>query len=76
MVQRVLHGEQAAPRLSQQHEVGAVEAEGDSNLLDFVDEPVEVPQRRVVGLVAPERAELVVVVVLDALAGNQVSKHS
>ena len=35
------------------------------NLLDFVDEPGEVPQRRVGGVVAAERTELVVVVVLD-----------
>ena len=66
----VLHRQDPAPRLPEQHEVAAVEVERLADLLDLVDEPGEVPQRRVVGLVAAERAELVVVVVLDARAAG------
>ena len=50
----------------------AVQAERLAHLLDLVDEAVELPQRRVVGLVAVVRAELVVVVVLDT-RGRQVA---
>ena len=64
MRQGVLDAEQPAPRLAEQVEV--LEAEGDAHLLDLVDEAVEVPQRRVVGLRAVGAAELVVVDDLDA----------
>lgn len=70
VVHRVLHGEEPAPRLPEQHEVAAVQVQRLADLLDLVDEPGEVPQRRLVGLIAPERAELVVVVVLDTGAGE------
>ncbi len=46
--------------------LSAVQPQRLPHLLDFVDEAVEVPQVGVVGLVAVGRAELVVVVVLDA----------
>jgi hypothetical protein len=36
-----------------------------TDLFDLVDEAVELPQRRVIRLIAAARAELVVVVVLD-----------
>ena len=44
----------------------AVQAQRPADLLDLVDEAGQIPQRPVVGLVAAERPELVVVVVLDA----------
>ena len=47
-----------------------VEAEGDAYLLDLVDEPVDLPEIGFVGLVAVERSELIVVVVLDTGAGR------
>jgi hypothetical protein len=63
--QRVLHRQHPAPRLPDHHEVVRVEPEREAHLLDLADEPVDRPQRRVVGLVAVVGAELVVVVVLD-----------
>ena len=66
----VLHGQQTAPRLPEEDEVAAVEPERHAHLLDLVNETREVPQRRVVGLVAAEGTELVVVVVLDAHTGE------
>jgi hypothetical protein len=61
----ILHREQTAPGLAEQHEVGLIESESPADLLDLIDEPVSLPQRRVGGMVAAERSELVVVVVLD-----------
>ena len=73
VLQRIFGGENSAPRVAQQKEVPGVQAECDTDLLHLVDEPVELPELRLVGLVAVERAELVVVVVLDARppAGTQ-----
>ena len=65
----VLHREEAAPRLAEQEEVVAVEAERSADLLDLVDEPRDVPQDGSSGW-SLRRAELVVVVVLDARAGE------
>ena len=62
----ILDREDPAPGLPVQHEAVPVKAEGLPNLFDFVDEAVELPQRDLVGLVAIRRAELVVVVVLNA----------
>ena len=71
VLQRVLDGEQAAPRLSEQVEVVLVEAERLPHLLDLVDEARQLQQSSgIVRLVAVGRAELVVVVVLDAGAGE------
>ena len=64
--QGVLHGQDAAPGLAVEDEVAGVHAEGLADLLDLADEPVQVPQRRLLGLVAEPGPELVVVVVLDA----------
>ncbi len=66
VLQRVLDGEDAAPRMAQEEEVVSAQPQREPHLLDLVDEPVEVPQIGVIGLVAVSRAELVVVVVLDA----------
>src|SRR5215831_9320876 len=66
------------PRLAEKDEVVAVQPQRLADLLDLVHEPVKLPQRRLVGLVAETRAELVVVVVLhpgrgqEAVAGLQV----
>ena len=49
--QRVLHGEDAAPRLPVQHEVTAVQVKRLADLLNLVDKAVKLPQRRVVRLV-------------------------
>ena len=49
-----------------QHEAVPLKAEGLPNLFDLVDEAVDLPQRVLFGLVAERRAELVVVVVLNA----------
>ena len=56
--------------MTEQEEVVGVEAERLAHLLDLVDEPVDLPQRRLVRLVAVRRSELVVVVVLDAGGGR------
>ena len=70
MVQRVLDGQQPAPRLPVEHEVVPVQPERLADLLHLVDEAVQLPQRRLVRLVAVTGAELVVVVVLDPRAGQ------
>ena len=70
VVQRVLDGQQPAPRLPVQHESGPVEPERPADLLHLVDEAVQVPQRRLLRLVAKTGPELVVVVVLDPRAGQ------
>jgi hypothetical protein len=64
--ERVLDREDAAPRLSVEHEALRTEPECDPDLLHLVDEPLHLPQGGVVGLVAVVRPELVVEVVLDA----------
>src|SRR5438270_4620364 len=64
--ERVLDRKRAAPGLPEQIEVAGVEAEPPTHLPDLVDEGRNIPQVRVVGLVAVRRTELVVVVVLDA----------
>src|SRR5207245_6212679 len=63
--QGVLNGEYPAPRLAVENEVATAEAQGAADLLDLVDEAVQFPQRRVVGMVAKSRTKLIVVVVLD-----------
>lgn len=75
MGEGVLHPQQTAPRLAEQEEVARVEPEGDADLLHLVDETGKVPQRHVVGLVAAEGAQLVVVDDLDALRGKVVAQH-
>ena len=70
MAQGVLDREHPAPRLAEEDEVVPVQPEREADLLDLVDEAVQVPQGRIVRLVAVRRAELVVVVVLDAGAGQ------
>ena len=66
------------PTTAVEDEVSGSETERPPHLFDLVDEPVELPQRRVVGLIAETRPELVVVVVLhpgrrkEAVAGLQV----
>ena len=65
MLQGVLDRQHAAPGVAEQVEVVAVESERSAYLLDLVDEAGDLPEVRIVRLVAPGRAELVVVVVLD-----------
>ena len=78
VVQGVLGGEQPAPRLAEEDEVGGVQPERGTDLLHLVDEAVQLPQGWVTGVVAETRPELVVVVVLHprrgqvAVAGLQV----
>src|ERR1700680_1059152 len=52
--------------MAQEEEVVGVEAKSGAYLLDLVDEAVDLPEVGVVGLIAVERSELIVVVVLDA----------
>src|SRR5580704_9071879 len=70
MVQRVLDGQDTAPRMAEQDEVVPIEPERLADLLHLVDEAVEVPQRRLVRLIAETGAKLVVVVVLNARRGK------
>ena len=70
VLERVLDREHAAPGVAEQVEVVAVQAERPAHLLDLVDEARDRPQVRCVRLVAPGRAELVVVVVLDPGGGE------
>jgi hypothetical protein len=63
--QRVLHGEDPAPRLAVEHEAVPLQAEGPPHLFDLIDEAVKLPQRVVVRPVAECGAELIVVVVLN-----------
>ena len=63
--QGILNGQHPAPRLAAEDEVLAAQAKGPANLLHFVDEALQLPQRRIVGLVAEPGAQLVVVVVLN-----------
>ncbi len=64
--QRILDGQNPAPRVPEEVEVLLVEPERLPDLLDFFDEAGRVPQLGRVRLVAVDGAELVVVVVLDA----------
>src|SRR5262249_58738654 len=64
--ERVLEREQAAPRVSEQVEVAPVQPERLANLLHFIDEAGQLPEARLVRLVAVGRSELIVVVVLDS----------
>jgi hypothetical protein len=64
--QRVLDGEQPAPRLSEQIEILLIDLQRGPDLLHLLDEAREIPQIRFVRLIAERRSELVVVVVLDA----------
>ena len=66
----VLGGQDPAPGVTEQHEVVPIQPECLADLLHLVDEPVQVPQRRLVRLVAEPGAELVVVVVLDPRGGQ------
>ena len=70
IAQCVFDGENATPGVAEQEEVAGVEAEGDAHLLEFVDEPVDFPEVRLIGFVAIERAKLVVVDVFDASGGE------
>ena len=66
IAKRIFHSQDATPRVAEQEEVGVVQAQGNSHLLDLIDEAVEIPQRRVGGLVTSVRPELVVLDHLDA----------
>ena len=57
-VEHVLHGQHAAPRAAEQ--VQLVETECSADLRQFLDEPVDCPQRDVIGTVGVAAAELVV----------------
>src|SRR5437762_10664683 len=70
IVQRVLDGQQAAPRVAVEDEVAGVQPERPADLLHLIDEAAHLPQRRLVRLVAEARPELVVVVVLDPCRGQ------
>jgi hypothetical protein len=63
--QGVLDRQDPAPRLTVEDEVLPAQAKGPANLLHFVHEAIQLPQGRVVRLVAESGAELVVVVVLN-----------
>ena len=65
VLQRVLGREDAAPGVPEQEEVLPVQPQRLADLLHLVDEARQLPQVRLVRLVAAEGAELVVVVVLD-----------
>src|ERR1700678_4765550 len=74
MGQRVLGGQEPAPRVAEQEEAVRTEAQRRLNLIDLVDEPLEIPQRKVIRLVAVGRSQLVVVVVLDP-GGREEAVH-
>jgi hypothetical protein len=65
-----------------QHEAVTLESQSPPDLLDFIYEPVDLPQRVIFGLIAECGLELVVVVVLDAgrrqiaVAGLEVPRGS
>ena len=71
MRERILHREDPAPRLAEEHEVVRPEPQCHAHLLHLVDEARDVPQLRVVRLVAVGRAELVVVDVFNARRGQE-----
>src|SRR5579864_3255877 len=56
--------------MSREVEVVAVQAESLAHLLYLIDESLDVPQVGIVRLIAVGRAQLVVVVVLDACLGE------
>ena len=70
VVQGVLDGQQPAPRLPVKDKIGPVQPERPTDLLHLVHEAVQVPQRRLLRLVAKTGPELIVVVVLDPRAGQ------
>jgi DNA-binding transcriptional ArsR family regulator len=70
MVECVLHCQDPAPRLAEQDEVRPIQAERQADLLDLVDEPIELPQVRLVRLIAPSGPQLVVVDVLEPGIGQ------
>jgi hypothetical protein len=70
VAERVLDRQDPAPGLPVQDEAVPVQAQRAPDLLHLVDESVQIPQRRIVGLIAEARAKLVVVVVLHASAGQ------
>src|ERR1700722_14419111 len=60
--------------MAEQEEVVRTEAQRSTNLIDLVDEPPEIPERRILRLVAVGRSQLVVVVVLDP-GGREEAVH-
>src|SRR5450756_2570063 len=56
--------------MTYQVEVVTVQIERLAHLLDLIDEPFDVPEVRIVRLVAVRGAQLVVVVILDACRGE------
>jgi len=70
--QGVFQPQHVASGLAEQEEVVAVQTQRFARLLDLVDEVLDGPQIRVVGLVAVIRVELMLVDVLDTL-GRQVT---
>ena len=49
-----------------QIEVVTIQVECLADLFDFVDEPVDLPKTRLLRLIAVKRAELIVVIILNA----------
>ena len=78
MVQGIFGGQYPAPGVTVEDEILLAQPEGAADLVDLVHVTVELPQRRLIGLIAEPRPELVVVVVLDprrrkvAVAGFEV----
>src|SRR5690242_21705024 len=67
MSQRIFHGQNAAPAVPEQAEVVLVAADRLPNLIDLGDEARDGPEVVVVRLVTESRAELVVIIIFDAL---------
>jgi len=55
VTQRVLDRQDAAPGMAEQEEAAGIEPESLAHLLELVDEPVDLPERGVVRLVAEGR---------------------
>lgn len=69
--QGVLHGEDAAPGVAEEEEVGTVEAQCGPNLFNLFHVTGEVPEGSVARVIGMATAELVVVDELDALGGQE-----
>jgi hypothetical protein len=65
---------QSAPGVTEQHEVAPVQPERLADLLHLVDEPAQVPQRRLVRLIAEPGAELVVPAVARIVTASTIPR--
>jgi hypothetical protein len=74
--QGILHGQDAAPGVTQQEEIVPVQPEGPPHLLHLFDETFHSPQVRVIRLIGISRPQLVIVEKLVALKWRSNAKLS